>query len=184
MRRAELDGRLVETVPTDDRFRRETDVGAKASLERAHVDRAQAREVVDADNRSTDRDALDQVANAFEVWRWRTEPWCEERFCERDLLFRVVRRVDGAGPGTRGLAEKGRERHDAIGDARHRSAEERAEHHRPEADAEGLAFAGERAGEGTRRNAENDGASFGGGGDAENLCGGVRKGLAAKGRAE
>jgi hypothetical protein len=73
------------------------------------------------------------------------------------------------------------ERRDTIGDARHRRAEERLEHHRAEADAERLAFVSERSREGARGNAEDDRGSFGGGCDAEDLRRGVRERLAFEG---
>ena len=73
MRRAELDGRLVEAVALDDGLRRNADVHAEAALKRAYVEVARAGDVVDAQDRAIDGDSLDEIAEAFEVRRWRSE---------------------------------------------------------------------------------------------------------------
>jgi len=66
MRRTELDGRFVEAVALDDGLRRNADVRVEAALKRAWVEVALAGNVVDAQDRAIDGDALDEIANAFE----------------------------------------------------------------------------------------------------------------------
>jgi hypothetical protein len=67
MRRAELDGRFVEAVALDDGLRRNADVRAEAALKRACVEVARVGDVVDAQDRAIDGDALDEIADAFEA---------------------------------------------------------------------------------------------------------------------
>ena len=142
MRRAELDRSFVEAVALDDSLRRDADVCAEAALEHALVEIAGAGEVVDAQDGAIEGDALDEIAEAFEALRRPLEKRREQCFGERDLLLRYVRCVERARPASGGCAEDLHERHDAIGDALHRGAEERLEHHRAEADAERLLVEG------------------------------------------